>query len=237
MLLEICVDDAKGFAAAIDGGADRIELCSALELGGLTPTPGLIALAAKAKVPTRAMVRPRPGDFVFDAHDLDAMLGDIAAIRAAGLEGVVLGASLPDGRLDTDMLRVLVAASTGLKRTLHRAFDLVPDFAEAVEQAAELGFDTILTSGGALTAAEGVDNLALAHQAAAGRITILAGSGVNAQTAPTILARVPLTALHGSGSAPAAPASAPATRLGFVSLNRKATSVDNVRALKALMRD
>ncbi len=236
MLLEICVDDARGLAAAIDGGADRIELCSALELGGLTPTPGLIALAAKAKIPTRAMVRPRPGDFVFDAADLDAMLGDIAAIRAAGLEGVVLGTSLPDGRLDTEMLRVLVAASAGLCLTLHRAFDLVPDFAQAVEQAVELGFDTILTSGGARTAAEGLDNLALAHQVAASRITIMAGSGVNAQTAPAILARVNLEALHGSGSEPAQPASAPAARLGFDSPNRKATSSDNVRAMKALMR-
>jgi copper homeostasis protein len=199
-LLEICVDDAAGLEAAIEGGADRVELCSVLELGGLTPTPGLIALASHANVPVRAMIRPRPGDFVFSESDLQAMLADIQAVRQAGLEGVVLGASLPDGRLDLETLGVLASAASGLKRTLHRAIDLVPDMAEAVEQAITLGFDTILTAGRARTAPEGVDQLALAHRIAAGRLTIMAGSGINADTAPSLLDRAPLTALHASCS-------------------------------------
>ena len=235
MLLEICVDDAAGLAAALAGGADRIELCSALELGGLTPTPGLMALAARAPIPVRAMVRPRPGDFVFAKGDIEAMLGDIAAIRAAGLSGVVLGASLPDGRLDTATLRVLVAAAEGMATTLHRAVDLVPDMAEAVEQAVALGFDTILTSGGASNVIAGMESIALAYRVAKGRLTIMAGTGVNDVTALQLLARVPLPALHGSCSVMAPAASGPAARLGFDSPNRKATSSEKVSALKSAM--
>ena len=234
-LLEICVDDAAGLEAGIEGGADRIELCSVLELGGLTPAPGLIALAAKASVPVRAMVRPRPGDFVFGESDVQSMLADIAAIRAAGLEGVVLGANLPDGRLDLETLRVLVEAADGLRRTLHRAIDLVPDMAEAVEQAIALGFDTILTAGRARTAPEGLAELELAHRVAQGRITIMAGSGVNAETATTILDHVPLAAVHGSCADAAPPASAPAMRLGFESPGRRATSIAKVTALRSAL--
>lgn len=235
MLLEVCVDDAAGLDAAIAGGADRVELCSALELGGLTPLPGLMALASQAPVPVRAMIRPRPGDFVFGQGDVAAMLGDIAAARAAGLSGVVLGASLPDGRLDIDTLKVLIAASTGLARTLHRAIDLVPDFAEAIEQAVTLGFDTILTSGGAANITEGAAAIAQAHLLANGRLTIMAGAGVSAVTAPQLLAQVRLSALHGSCSDVAPAASAAAVRLGFDSPGRKATSAARVAALKAAM--
>lgn len=234
-LLEICVDDADGLAAAIEGGADRIELCSVLELGGLTPQPGLMALAARAPIPVRAMIRPRAGDFVFSAGDLDAMLADIDATRQAGLEGVVLGASLPDGRLDAELLEQLAAAAGDLPRTLHRAFDLVPDMAEAIEQAIALGFDTILTSGRAKTALEGFDDLVLAHRLSDGRITIMAGSGVTAETAPAILSRVPLTALHASCGVPAPPDSGAAQHLGFVSPARRVTSRDRVAALRAVL--
>lgn len=232
-LLEICVDDADGLAAAIEGGADRIELCSVLELGGLTPTPGLMALAAQAPVPVRAMIRPRGGDFVFGPRDLDAMLGDIEAARQAGLEGVVLGASLPNGRLDIAMLERLVDEAGELPKTLHRAFDLVPDMAEAIEQAVALGFDTILTAGRARTAPEGLADLAQAHQLADGRLTIMAGSGVTSETARVILAAAPLAALHGACGEPAPADTMPAAQLGFVSPARRKTSRDKVAALKA----
>ena len=234
-LLEVCVDDATGLAAAVTGGADRIELCSALELGGLTPSAGLIAQAARSPVPVRAMVRPRPGDFVFDADLVETMRGEIVAIRQAGLAGVVLGASLPDGRLDMATLRMLVDVAGDLPKTLHRAFDLVPDLAEAIEQAIELGFDTVLTSGRAVNALAGIDDIIEAHGLAAGRIAIMAGAGLDAANVHTILDRVTLPAVHGSCSAPAAPASSPATRLGFASAGRRATSSGKVAALKAAL--
>jgi copper homeostasis protein len=233
--LEVCVDDAKGLEAAIAGGADRLELCSVLELGGLTPSPGLMALAAKVPVPVRAMIRPRPGDFVFDETDVQTMLADIRAVRAAGLSGVVLGASLAEGRLDPETLRRLVDASAGLEKTLHRAVDLVPDIAEAVEQAVALGFDTILTSGRAATAVEGLADIDRAQEIAAGRIAIMAGSGVYAGNVGDILARVPLDFVHGSCSDPAPAASAPARRLGFESPTRRMTNRAKVVALKAAL--
>lgn len=235
-LLEICIDDAAGLAAAIAGGADRVEVCAALELGGLTPAPGLMALAAGAGIPARAMIRPRPGDFVFDAGDVDAMLGDIAAARAAGLEGVVLGASHADGRLDLETLGVLCAAATGLKRTLHRAIDLAPDMAAAVDAAIALGFDTILSSGQARTAPEGMAQLALAHRRARGRLTVMAGAGITERTAPALLARLPLGAVHGSCSEPASPSGPAARHLGFASPARRTTSAAKVAALKAAIR-
>lgn len=234
-LLEVCVDTAAGLRAAHVGGADRIELCSALELGGLTPTAGLMALAADMGVSARVMIRPRAGDFVFTSDDLDMMRADIAAVRNLGLEGVVLGANRPDGRLEVDTLRALLAESQGLRKTLHRAFDLVPDIAEAVEQAVALGFDTILTSGRATSAPAGLDDLILAHKVAAGRITIMAGAGINAGNVGALLAAAPLGAVHGSCSAPIEGDSAPAILLGFVSPGRRQTDVGSVTALKTAL--
>lgn len=234
-LLEVCVDTAAGLRMAHAGGADRIELCSALELGGLTPTAGLIALAARMGVCARVMIRPRAGDFVFTPDDLDMMRADIAATRASGLEGVVLGANRPDGTLDIDMLRVLVDESAGLRKTLHRAFDLVPDIAEAVEEAIALGFDTILTSGRASSALAGIDDLVLARKIAGDRITIMAGAGIDAANVGRILAAAPLGAVHGSCSGPIPGDSEPAGRLGFVSPGRRQTDAGRVRALKAAL--
>lgn len=236
-LLEVCVDTAAGLRAAHAGGADRIELCAALELGGTTPTAGLMALAAEMGVTARVMIRPRAGDFVFNADDMDMMRADIAAAANLGLEGVVLGANRPDGSLDLDMLRTLVAESQGLRKTLHRAFDLVPDIAEAVEQAVALGFDTILTSGRAASAPAGLDDLILTQSVAAGRITIMAGAGISADNVGAILAAVPVGAIHGSCSTPVEGDSDPARRLGFVSPGRRRTDAKRVATLKTAMRE
>ena len=140
MLLEVCVEDIAGLKAAVAGGGDRVELGSALPLGGLTPSAGLMAVAAKMPVPAYAIIRPRAGNFVYSADELDIMKRDIDAARSAGLPGVVLGASQPDGRLDVDTLTILAAHAQGLGKTLHRAFDLVPDVKEAVEVAVSLVF-------------------------------------------------------------------------------------------------
>lgn len=232
VLLEVCVDTAEGVDAAIAGGADRIELCSALELGGLTPSPGLLRYAARAPIPVYAMIRPRPGDFIFDSGDLDVMRAEIDATRASGLAGVVLGASVLGGALDEPTLRLLIAHAAGLGTTLHRAVDLVPDFDAAVDLAAELGFERILTSGGARHAAEGMDTLARMIDRAAGRIGIMAGSGVRPANVGDLLARLPLTQVHASCSAAARPTDEPAIRLGFASPAAKQTSAAIVSELK-----
>lgn len=236
-LLEVCIDSAAGLDAARNGGADRVELCAALELGGLTPSTGLVALAREMGIPARAMIRPRAGDFVFSADEVSQMHAEIAAMRAIGIEGVVLGASLADGRLDRAVLADLVAASSGLACTLHRAFDLVPDLEEAVETAVELGFDTILTSGRAASAQAGLADIAKAHRLAHNRITIMAGSGVNEDNVGILLAAASLGAVHASCSAPAKTDSASATRLGFVSAARRVTEAGRVVALRQALQD
>lgn len=234
-VLEICVDDAAGLKAAIAGGADRIELCSALAVGGLTPAPGMMALAANASVPVYAMIRPRPGDFDFSDDDLAVMLADVDAARAAGLDGVVLGAAHGDGSLDMGVLERLVVRAAGLGLTLHRAFDLVPDFQKAVDGAIELGFERILTSGGKPRAIDGVDALRgiLAH--AEDRIAIMPGSGVSADNAAALLA-IGVNELHASAGRAIEIAQGRAAELGYVTPDMKRTDARLVAALKEAMR-
>ena len=231
-LLEVCVVDPQSLVAAVAGGGDRIELCSALELGGLTPTPGLLRMAAESPIPAYVLIRARSGDFVYDDADVDAMLGDIDAVRAAGLAGVVLGASRPNGELDLKVLARLMDQSEGLGTTLHRAIDLVPDFAEATEAAVSLKFERILTSGGAHSALDGLDNIAIAHATARGRLRIMAGSGLTPENVGALLAAVPVDEVHSSCGADGPAQSAPAIRLGFAEATRKRTDADVVRAFK-----
>ncbi|MFT4180881.1 MAG: copper homeostasis protein CutC [Rhizobium sp.] len=232
MLLEVCVEDVAGLAAAIDGGADRIELCSALAVGGLTPSAGLMAAAARAPVPAYAMIRPRAGSFVYCADELAVMREDIDAARRAGLAGVVLGASLPDGRLDRAALQALAAHADGLGKTLHRAFDLVPDIVEAVELAISLGFERILTSGCEKTAQEGVAGLEQAIAVAAGRISIMPGSGVNPGTVGALWPRLAISEIHASCSAAKTETDARLLAFGFSAASARRTNAATVRALK-----
>jgi len=201
--LEVCVDTPKGLAAAVSGGADRIELCAALSLHGLTPSPGLTAQAARGACPVYAMIRPREGDFVYGALDVEAMKRDIDAVRNAGLAGVVIGANRPSGELDGAVLRELIDHAKGLGVTLHRAFDLVPDFASALETAIDLGFERILTSGGERSAPLGAARLEELVAQAAGRISIMAGGGLNADNVADLIARTGVREVHGSCSGPA----------------------------------
>jgi copper homeostasis protein len=233
--LEVCVDNVHGLAAALAGGADRIELCSALDIGGLTPSAGLLRAASSSPVPVVAMIRPRGGDFCFDEPETQLMLSDIDAVAAAGLQGVVLGASTPDGRLDRHILERLVARATdrGLRCALHRAIDLCPDPAQATGLAVDLGFERILTSGGARSAPEGLAGLQRCFDAAAGRIAIMPGAGIHPDNVDLLRARLPLTDVHASCSEPLPPPAPPIAAFGFDTGNRRQTSRTKVSALKA----
>lgn len=235
ILLEVCVDSVQGLGAAIEGGAGRIELCSALEIGGLTPSAGLLRAASSSPVPVVAMIRPRGGDFCFDEIEARLMLQEIDAVAAAGLQGVVLGASLEDGQLDLQLLGRLVqrAHGHGLRCTLHRAIDLCPDLADATRQAIELGFERILTSGGARSAPEGLDGLKRCFDAAAGRITIMPGAGIIAENVHLLRAQLPLTDVHASCSEPLPTASPHILAFGFDTGGRRQTSRTKVAALSA----
>jgi copper homeostasis protein len=217
ILLEVCVDSPAGLHAAVRGGADRIELCAALALGGLTPSPGLMRLAAAQPVPSFAMIRPQPGPFRYDAMAADALKGDLDAVAEAGLPGAVIGASLANGGLDLAVLAPLVAHAQGLglRLTLHRAFDLAPDLPAALEQAVALGFERVLTSGGAPTALEGAKIIARLVEQAAGRLSVMPGCGVGPDNIAEIIRQSGASEVHGSFSRPAAPAPDNARRLGF----------------------
>lgn len=232
-ILEICVDSADGLQSAIEGGADRVELCSALELGGLTPSRALMDVAAKAPIPVYAMIRPQAGGFCFSARDEALMLADIHNAGNAGLAGVVLGASLSDGSLDIAMLKKLTAEAQGLGTTLHRAFDLVPDVGTALEQAISLGFERILTSGQSRTAEQGLDILQRLAGIAGGRIGIMPGSGVNPENIGRILQAACATEIHASCRESTEEKDKRAIAFGFASRRSSRTSASKVRALKA----
>lgn len=236
MILEICVDDVEGLEAAVRGGADRIELCAALSGGGVTPSVGFMQRAASCGVPVSVMIRPRGGDFVFTPAEADVMKRDIDAARAAGLSGVVLGASLGDGSLDVLLLEALCDHADGLDLTLHRAFDVVPDMDEALEVAIALGFPRILTSGGARSAIEGIESLAHLSEMASGGIVIMPGAGVRPQSVQALLDRFPISEIHASCSAvPSYDAESRVAKLGFTGAGRKCTDEAAVRALKAIL--
>ncbi len=195
--LEICVDSPDDLAIAISANVDRIELCSALDLGGLTPTPGLIALAKNSAVPIYAMIRPRGGNFIYTEAELCSMELDIAAMRAAGFAGVVFGAAKNDQTLDIVVLKRLCVAAKGMRMTLHRVVDEMSSPRDAVDTAIDLGFDRILTSGGASTAVEGKNEISAMIELAAGKIDILAGSGVSFENI-SVLRAVGVSSFHAS---------------------------------------
>jgi len=178
-LLEVCVDSMESVHEAVRGGADRLELCANLIIGGTTPSPVLICEAAKLGVPVNVLIRPRFSDFLFTEDEKQEQLEQIRQLKALGASGAVVGALLPDGTLDTAFLAACRKAAEGLHLTLHRAFDVCADAEKALEQAIELGFDTILTSGQKATAMEGAALLEALVKQAGGRITIMPGSGVN----------------------------------------------------------
>lgn len=239
-LLEVVVDTAAGLRTAMDHGADRIELVAALVEGGLTPSGGLMRLAAESGndrgIPTRAMIRPRAGDFTYTADELHIMHNDIVATAACGLEGVVLGANLTSGALDEAALKGLVvhAKAHNLSVALHRSFDLVPDLAAALETAISLGIDAVLTSGGGQTAAQGVEGLAALVKQAAGRIEIIAGKGITAENVMPLL-EAGVTAIHASCNAPIPPHDSRAFALGYVKANMRDTDGPSVAHLKSIL--
>ncbi|SMP06784.1 copper homeostasis protein CutC [Shimia sagamensis] len=228
LTFEVCIDTAAGYAACADV-VDRIELCSALDVGGLTPCPGLIAAAQDSAVPSHVMIRPRAGDFCYDATDQKAMRASIEAVKKAGLAGVVIGASKGD-QLDIVTLRELVAAAEGLEVTLHRVIDLLPEPLSAMEQAIDLGIHRILTSGGAPRAEDGQATLQAMQAAAKGRIEIMVGSGVSVSNLAELATNTGITSFHASCGT-AIPVAEHLHHFGFAK-TQKVTDRDTVLAFR-----
>lgn len=199
MLLEICVDSLASARAAIAGGADRLELCSALLAGGLTPYEGLLRqIRAESDIPIRCLMRPRPGDFLYTPEEQELMRLQILQLKSAGADGFVIGCLTAQGDLDKEAMAPLVDACSGCGITLHRCIDVSREPLETCRQAGAMGIDTVLTSGAAASCTQGQE--LIARMIAMNGPEILIGAGVNAQVIRHFRQAVPgAAAFHMSG--------------------------------------
>lgn len=186
-LLEICCGSLGAVKEAVAAGADRVELCSGLAEGGMTPSFGLIREAVATGLAVNVLIRPRPGDFHYDRGDVRVMLGDVRMAAGAGASGLVIGALTPEGNLSCRVMDRLMrearSVNPDITFTLHRTFDLCRDPEAALEVAIRHGFDRILTSGCAASAIKGLGLLRRLKALSGGRILIMAAGGVNSRNA------------------------------------------------------
>ena len=206
---ELLCTDLASVELALELGADRIELCAALEVGGLTPGPGLLREALRARDRARrggggteivVLARPRRGDFVLDGGDFAALAADVAAARDLGADGVALGVLTGSGQVDAGRTARLVEEAGSMKVTFHRAFDQVEDRLAAIDLLLELGVHRVLTSGGAPSAWEGRGALRALVQRLEGRAEVVAAGGITGESAARVLEATGAPAIHGSCS-------------------------------------
>ena len=199
-LIEACVDSYASAMAAARGGADRLELCANLAIGGTTPSLPLFRQVRRdCPVKVNVLIRPRFGDFLYDQAELEEMAEEIDAFRELGANGVVIGVLTPEGALDQAAMARLMERAGGMEVTLHRAFDMTRDPFTALETAVSLGCRTILTSGQERSAAAGKDLLRELRTRAAGRIDIMAGSGVRKDNIQEIHDHTGIITFHTTG--------------------------------------
>jgi copper homeostasis protein len=197
ILVEAAVESLDDAMAAVAGGAHRLELCAELSLGGTTPSQALIAeVVGRAGIPVLAMIRPRGGSFVYSATEIDRMRRDIEMALDSGAAGVVLGVLNQDNRIDVERTESLARIAGAGRVTFHRAFDRTPDLQASADALMSLGVPRVLTSGGAATAAEGVEALAALVERAGERLCILAGGGVRASNVRDTVERTGVREVH-----------------------------------------
>lgn len=202
MTLEIVVYNISSALKALEGGADRVELCDNPGEGGTTPSYGTIEVVRKnLSIDVFVMIRPRGGDFHYSSYEFHAMRRDVMQCQRLSVDGIVFGILKTDGTIDVARCRELIQLARPLKVTCHRAFDMSRDPFEALEACIEAGFDRILTSGQRPVAAEGIELLGQLRERAKGRIAIMAGSGVNEKTVEAIVRGSGIDEIHFSATA------------------------------------
>lgn len=200
-ILECCVDSVESAAAAKRGGADRIELCSGLPIGGLSPSVALFREIRETAEDLRihVLLRPRGGDFCYTDEEFAVIRREVTLFRELSADAVVIGILKPDGSLDKERMAELIALAGDMDVTLHRAFDMARDPFETLEDAVSLGINTILTSGQANTAEAGAELLSELVKRAAGRIEVMPGSGVNSKNLLPLMKATGASAFHATG--------------------------------------
>ncbi|HWS30365.1 MAG TPA: copper homeostasis protein CutC [Clostridia bacterium] len=194
--IEVCCNTAADAFAAKEAGAARVELCSALALGGLTPSMGELSAARRADIEIAAIVRPREGGFCYNDIEFETMLADADAMLRSGADGIVFGILHPDGAVDTVRCAKMLEVIGNKTAVFHRAIDVTPDWRAAIDALSELGFDRILTSGQRPTAIEGAATIRKMMDYAAGRIGILPGSGIRLENAEAFVKQTGAAELH-----------------------------------------
>jgi len=199
----VCTGSVSDSITAFKAGADRIELNCALELGGLSPSPGTLSETVESvSIPVIAMVRPHPGGFSYSRREKAAMLADIDFFLSRGASGIAAGATLPSGGVDTGFMKEIRKLAGNCQLVFHRAFDLLPDAMETASLLAELGVDRILTSGRRRTALEGKETIRNLIQGMGNRMEILPGAGISSGNVEALVESTGCRAVHGSFSAP-----------------------------------
>jgi len=202
VIVEAAVDSVASAEGAARVGADRLELCSRLDQDGLTPEPDLLRAIPRFSVPCFVMIRPRAGDFRYSAGETRRMVEAIEVAKSTGARGIVTGCLDGGGGIDREQLARLVEAAAGLPITFHRAFDQLTDPFAALDTLAALGVRRVLTSGGATTAYQGRDRLRRLVDAAAREIGVVAGGGITADHAVTLIRETGVAELHLSAVRP-----------------------------------
>jgi copper homeostasis protein len=236
-LLEVAANSAASAFAAQEGGAGRVELCASLDEGGVTPSHGTLVLAREGlEIPLYVLIRPRAGDFVYEDHEVEAMLDDIMHCRELGCDGVVVGALTPERDVDIDACERFLGAAEGMGVTFHRAFDLVADQFSTLETLVELGFERVLTSGAMPGAVAGAARLARLVAQAGSRISVMPGAGIEPGNIGALRDITRAREFHASAKRrlPSAMRHAPADPLGM-GAGETRTDVGTVRALVAAL--
>lgn len=201
-ILESCCTSTEQALSAIRNGAGRIELCSCIEVGGITPPDSDISRAVALGTPVNVLVRPRGGDFVFSPEEETQMLRSIECCRELGAAGVVIGALTQEGDIDIPMMRRLIAAAHGGSRplsvTFHRAFDECREPFKALEEIISLGCERLLTSGQKPSAQEGMELIAELVKRADGRIIVMPGAGITPDNLALIEKQTGAVEFHGT---------------------------------------
>lgn len=199
-ILEACVDSAESAMEAVKGGANRLELCGNLIIGGTTPNINLFKLInEKTNININVLIRPRYGDFCYTENEFEIMKRDIQMFKKGGAYGIVIGILRPDGTLDIDKMKELIVEANGMHITLHRAFDVCKDPFATLEEAKRLGINSILTSGQKNKCTEGKELLKELVEKSEDKIEILIGSGINSSNVEDIIGYTKSYAVHTSG--------------------------------------